>query len=151
MPRESNQIDRSPDDQLKYPQLDERRVHHRWSKEWWDGPLDGLVIYQGVRYWFSFYCDTDEPGNPYYYLAYPLTEAEADFANSWSAKNEQYRKEWIPLGNCPETKGSTAEREIAAQWKLHDAMLPDYTKREPVAWFVSGANASFYGVQIKPA
>ena len=41
MSRESNQIDRSPDDLLKYPRYDEREVIFRWRVDWWDGPING--------------------------------------------------------------------------------------------------------------
>jgi len=83
MTRESNQIDRSPDDLLKHPRFDENEVVYRWRKDWWDGPINGSISYQGRRYWFDFYCDTDEPGNPYYYLVFPLTDQEADLADAW--------------------------------------------------------------------
>jgi hypothetical protein len=148
MPRESNQIDRSLDDLLKYPRYDEREVAYRWRVDWWDGPMNGSVSYRGGRYWFEFYCDTDEPGNPYYYLVYPLSNEEADFADSWSAENERFRHEWMPLANDPATKDLPATADIAAKWKALEEHLPDYTRREPVAWFVSGANPDFYGIQV---
>jgi hypothetical protein len=151
MPRESNQIDRSPDDLLKYPRYDEREVTYRWRVDWWDGPLNGSVSYRGRRYWFEFYCDTDEPNNPYYYLVYPLSDEEADFADAWYVENERFRSEWMPLGNNPTTKDSPAAAAIAAEWKAHEGRLPDYTGHKPVAWFVSGANDDFYGVQVEKA
>jgi hypothetical protein len=149
MPRESNQIDRSPDDLLKYPRFDEREIGYRWRVDWWDGPLNGSISYRGVRHWFEFYCDTDEPGNPYYYLVYPLSNEEADFADSWSAENERYRHEYVPLVNNTPAKDLRKAAEVAAKWKVHEELLPDYTAREPVAWFASGANSSFYGVQLQ--
>src|SRR5262245_51470080 len=127
-------INRSPDDLLKYSRFDEREVVYRWRKDWWDGPLNGSIAYHGNRYWFDFYCDTDEPGNPYYYLVYPLTVEEADFADAWSTENERFRTEWIPLGNDQATKDLPSTKEIAAKWEAHAARLPNYANREPVAW-----------------
>jgi len=147
----SNQQDRSPADLLRYPQFDERQIVFRWRKEWWDGPIDGSILYNGKRYWFYFYCDKEEPGNPFFYLVYPLTDIEADFADSWSAENEQFRKEWCPLANNPEAKESPELKQLTEKWKEHELRLPDYTKREAVAWFAGGANASFYAVQIHRA
>jgi len=151
MPPESNQIDRSPEDLLKYSRFDEREVIYRWRKDWWDGPINGSISYRGRRYWFDFYCDRDEAGNPYYYLVYPLTDEEADFADSWSEENERFRADWMPLGNDPTTKDLPATTDIAARWKVHEMRLPSYSDREPVAWFVSGSNSSFYGVQLHKA
>jgi len=31
---------------------------------------------------FDFYCHTEEPGNSFYYIVFPLTEKEADFADA---------------------------------------------------------------------
>ena len=151
MPRESNQVNRSPDDLLKYPRFDERELVYRWRKDWWDGPMNGSILHRGCRYWFNFYCDTDEPGSPFYYLVFPLSEEEADFADSWSVQNERFRAEWGPLGNDPTTKDLATTKDIAARWKAHEIRLPNYSDRQPVAWFVSGSNSSFYGVQFDKA
>src|SRR4051812_16906388 len=35
--------------------------------------------------------------------------------------------------------------------EAHRACLQDFTKRKPIAWFSSGTNSTFYGVQIEPA
>ena len=148
MPRESNQVNRSPADLLKYPRFDERKIAFRWSKDWWDGPINGSITYEGLFYWFDFYCDTEEPGNPYYYLAFPLSNQEAAAADSWSAENERLLLEWRPLGNDPQTRDLPSTQNIAAKWKEHEALLPNYSQREPVGWFVSGSNSSFYGVQL---
>ena len=148
MKRESHQINRSPDDLLKYLRFDDREIVFRWSNEWWDGPLDGTISCEGSRYWFELYCATDEPGNPYYYLVYPLTNAEADFADHWSNENENFRTAWVPLGNDPTTKDLPETQEIAARWKEHEKLLPYYSERNPVGWFVSGSNPDFYGVHV---
>ena len=140
--------DRSPADLLDYPRFDEREVIFRWRKEWYDGPINGAIFYQGARYWFDFYCDTDEPGNPYFYLVYPLTSEEADFADRWSTDNEGFRQAWGPLANDPTTKDLPQTKEITAKWKEHEKLLPNYSDRIPVAWFVSGANQDFYGVKV---
>lgn len=151
MPRKSHQIGRSPDDLRKYPRFDEREVIYRWHDDWWDGPMNGSISYRGQRYWFDFYCATSEPGNPCYYLVYPLTIEEADLADSWSAENERFRTDWMPLGNDPTTRELPSTQEIAAKWKTHDSRLQNYSNRQPVAWFISGFNSAFYPMQIEKA
>jgi len=151
MSRESNQIDqidRSPDDLLKYPSFNGCDVVLRWSKDWWDGPLNGSISYEGTRYWFDFYCDTDEPRNPYYYLVYRLTEAEADFADRWSVENKRIGAIWGPLANDSELRKTPAFEAASAEWKAHIASFPNYSDREPVAWFDSRSNRAFYPIQV---
>ena len=148
---ESNQEGRPLTELAKYPCWDERRVEIRWHKEWWDGPTDGSILFENVRYWFSFWCDTDAPRNPYYYFVYPLSREEADLADEWAERNEEFSRKWVPLANDPKTKDSEELSAIGAEWTLHNAQLPDFTKREPVAWFCSGDSPSFYGVEITSA
>ena len=124
---------------------------YRWCVDWSDGPINGSISYRGDRYWFEFYCDTDEPGNPYYYLIYPLSKGEADFADAWSKENKRFGAEWTPLANDPMTRDLPATAELEAKWKVHRANLPNYSEGLPVAWFVSGSNPSFYGVEVHRA
>jgi hypothetical protein len=144
MKRESNQIDRSPDDLHAYPHLDERAVVFRWHKGWFDGPLNGSISHEGTRYWFDFYCDTEEPGCPSYFRVFPLTEQEADFADAWSTENKRFQAEW----QDQRTKDLAATEAVEVKWKEHEARLPSYSEREPVGWFIDGANSAFYGIQV---
>ena len=147
MTQPDSQVDRSPSDLLKYPHLEEREVELRWSKDWWDGPMNGSITYRGRRCWFEFYCD-DEEGVQSYYLVYPLTDEQADFADAWADVNARLAEEWRPLANDPTGRDSAAFKSLTAKWEAHDAGLPDYTVQQPIGWFVSGANAAFYGIQV---
>src|SRR5258705_12589630 len=100
MAQSSSQPDRSPNDLLKYSHLEELEVTMRWRKDWWDGPLNGSISYRGSRYWFEFYCDDGE-GIQYYYLVYPLSEEQADFADAWAEVNTRLGDQWRPLANDP--------------------------------------------------
>ena len=138
---------RSPSDLLRYPHLEGREVELRWSKDWWDGPINGSLSYRGRRCWFQFYCD-DEAGIQYYYLVYLLSDEQADFADAWSDVNTRLGDEWRPLANDPTGRASPAFESLTAKWKAHDAELPNYAVQQPVGWFSSGANAAFYGIQV---
>ena len=148
---ESNQEDRPLGGLQKYQHWDERHIKISWHHDWYDGPIDGVIVYQGGRYWFSFYCDTDAPGNPFYYLVYPLTVEEADSADAWSVKSEDYAKRWRPLANNPASRDLSSTKALGEEWKRHFETLPDFAKREAIAWFQSGANQSFYGIEIERA
>src|SRR5256885_10625382 len=121
MNRPSHRIDRSPDDLLKFQQFNERAVVIRWHHEWSDGPLDGTIEYQGVIYWFSFYCATDEPRNPYYYTVHPLSAEELSAADEWFRVHERFGDEWRPLANHPETKSLPSTEALGDRWEAHRA------------------------------
>jgi len=149
MTQSDSPVDRSPSDLLKYPHLDERKVELRWSKDWWDGPINGSASYRGRRYWFEFYCDDGE-GIQYYYLVHPLSDEQADFADAWADENARLGDEWRPLGNDPTRRNSEAAKSLGEKWKAHEAVLPDYTVQQPIGWFGSGGNAAFYAIQVHP-
>ena len=121
----------------------------RWRKDWYDGPLNGSISYRGSRYWFEFYCDDGE-GIQYYYLVYPMSEEQADFADAWAEVNTRLGDQWRPLANDPTGRNSAAFESLTAQWKAHETDLPDYTVQQPIGWFASGSNAAFYGIQVHP-
>jgi hypothetical protein len=145
----SPQAERSPNDLLKHPKLDELEVTLRWRKDWWDGPLNGSVSYRGSRCWFEFYCD-DEDGLQYYYLLYPLSDEQADFADTWAEEEAKILDLWRPLANDPAARDSAVLKSLTAQLEAHKPGLPNYCQREPVGWFSSGSNSAFYGVQVHP-
>lgn len=146
----SDYSSRSPDDLRHLPHFDEREIKLRWHKDWWDGPETGTISFREQVYWFQTYCDSDEPPYPSYFLAYLLSAEETVLADSWSAEHERFRSAWTPLANDPKTHDSIQTKELTAKWKAHEERLPDYTNREPVAWFRTGSNASFYAVQLTP-
>ncbi len=146
----SDYSNRSPDDLRHLPHFDECAIKLRWHKDWWDGPKTGTISFQGQVYWFQIYCDSEEPSYPSYFLAYPLSAEEIAFADCWSAEHERLRTAWMPLANDPKTQDSLETKELTAKWKAHEESLPDYSNRGPAAWFQTGANPSFYAVELTP-
>jgi hypothetical protein len=76
---------------------------------------------------------------------------EADLADRWSEVHEEIGDKWRLLANDPATEHSPELATLTEAWEQHRAALPDFTERPPIAWFLSGANPSFYGVQITQA
>jgi hypothetical protein len=83
-----------------------------------------------------------------YYLVYPLSSEEAELADAWAKRNEEFSEKFGLLANDPQTKDSAEVQFIEAEWNRHRAPLPDFTIRPAVAWFCSGGNSSFYGVEL---
>jgi len=44
------------------PQIDAKEVRMLWHCAYWDGPLDGILLYRGKPHWFQIFCplQTDE-------------------------------------------------------------------------------------------
>ena|GEM_PF-3797630 len=38
---------------LKVPEVNSTKIRFRWHGRWYDGPLDGMCIFEGKKYWFS--------------------------------------------------------------------------------------------------
>ena len=113
-PPKSDQSERSPDDLAEYPKFEERDVVLRWDANWWDGPMDGSIAYRARRYLFEFYCDgAGTYASYYYYLVYPLTDQEAEYADAWNTERERFQAEFVRLANDPATKDSASTKEVA--------------------------------------
>jgi hypothetical protein len=102
--------------------------------DWWDGPLNGLAIYNGERCWFDINCpDTND--RHYHYVLFPLADADANEAESW------YRTR----GRYDGSRGIWVGRD-----ESHDAtwLGPDLSLTEPLGWFEDGKNESFYAIKV---
>jgi hypothetical protein len=42
-----------PKDYLGLPHLNKRDIRILWHSDFWDMPVNGLLLYQGERYWFQ--------------------------------------------------------------------------------------------------
>lgn len=125
----------------KYPRWDEGEVKLLWHKIWFDGPINGLVDYRGARYWFDFWCDTAEPGNPFYYFAYPLSVAEVEALEAWRALEVELKRAW----------SATLSDEAFEAWSGHGKTFPEVTRRTPVGWFWSHYNPGFQAIHVVKA
>jgi hypothetical protein len=130
--------------------LDEMKVQFHWSKDWWDGPMNGLATYEGSPCWFEFH-SMDEEG-VYFYLLYKLSPEQHGTVEAWHSANEKWRLIWMERF-AKDDRSCTAEaREFAADWTRSVPDLRSPAAGPPLGWFSSGRNSSYYGVQItKPA
>lgn len=111
------------------PQLDESKITLLKDFEWWDGPLTGVIEYEGRRYWFDYIgncarcdgelsCDCDDSGRHYFYAAIPLTDEQlVEIEKHFNDGRNSY-------------------------------MGPDLRNVTPVGWFTDGCNQNFYGIVV---
>src|SRR5947207_1895599 len=95
---------REPDktDLTQIPQLDETKIKFLWWLHFWDGALDGMVEYGGLKVWFDFHHQDYE--GAYCYVLYPLNNEQIKEAELWHGA--EVKDDWngpsfentIPLG-----------------------------------------------------
>jgi hypothetical protein len=128
-----------------YPRLDEREITLLHRLDWWDGPLNGTIAYRGEVFWFDFYHfdrDTspyaylDPVDRHYFYLVFPLTQAENEECEHRLAQNKERARRYIEQ----KERGTIPPDE---RW-----LGPDLGNREPCGWFMDGANPEFYAIQV---
>ena len=125
-------------------QLDEKQIKLLYHLSWWDGPLTGVVEYQGREAWFQF-AGEDAKGEHYRHVLYPLTDEHLDKLDQWCDKRTAWATEHMPWEGEEEHQ---AAKEAWAQAGL-DWTGPDLTEVQPIGWFMDGANQSFYAIDVQ--
>ena len=118
-------------------QLDETQVAFVWAMDWWDGPLNGLAIYQNRFCWFDFH-SMDEAGLNYFYVLYWLSEAQVQEAQAWHDA-----KGWVDFQS-----GQLVGRDSAKFNPYYEGPQVEATNCQ--GWFWSGSNPKFYAIEVEP-
>jgi len=134
-------MDRRPPDYRQRDslvQLDETKVQFLWSMGWWDGPLNGLALYEVRKCWFDINCPEDDDVH-YHYILFPRSDSQADEAEIWHRTKRTYdgkRSLWVGRDES-----------------LHNEnwLGPELTTTAPLGWFVDGKNSDFYAIKIYPS
>lgn len=101
---------------------------------WWDGPLNGLALYDEQKCWFDINRREDDDRH-YHYILFPLTDSQVEEAETWYRTRGTYDgKRGMWLGR---------DESHNADW-----LGPDVSRTEPLGWFVDGRNASFYAITV---
>jgi 3-isopropylmalate/(R)-2-methylmalate dehydratase small subunit len=116
------------------PRLDETAIRLIWSMEWWDGPLNGIVQYNGELCWFNLHHE-DEEATHYNYVLLPLTAAELkEVRRFWWSKGRHH------TSDCFEPEELT---DVPEDW-----IGPDLRNAKAIGWFMDGYNQDFYGIKV---
>lgn len=138
----SNWIDTT--DLATLTKLNELEIKFLWEVSNWDGPMSGVVEYQGKQCWFEFAEDVDD-GRHYRHVLYPLSDEHLAQLNDFKARREAWSHEYMPWDN---EEGYQVARkawdEAGLNWPG-----PDLTGVKPIGWFMDGANQDFYGIQLE--
>ena len=70
------------------PELDRSQLELLWYSDFWDGPKNGLLVFDGRKYWFQVFQESIEPDfNDFYrrFLVVELTPAQLAEGEGWHA------------------------------------------------------------------
>jgi hypothetical protein len=125
-------------------QIPRQEVRLLWHCGYWDGPLNGMCLYQGKRYWFEAIDPFDEEKDEYVFprrMGIYLLSAEELHEQE---EIHQHFQQDVGMHTDYDEKG---ERLIGAvrpktEWKKFDAWLKpqpkqpyDYRQHEMLGWF----------------
>jgi len=117
------------------PRIDRADVRLLWHSDFWDGPINGLCLYQGRKCWFEA-CAEGEQDDGFYrrYLVLILTKGQLDEEEFW---HELFRRK---VGT--HTDYGDAERKVLPRETWHEFYDEfgkrgevDYSGNPALGWF----------------
>jgi len=111
--------------------IDERTVKLEWSKDWWDGPLNGVAVFDGEKRWFEYHSD-DDGAIEFYYVLYPLSPADLCRAEAWHAANEKWRVAAKERNSRTEGAWTADSIRFFKDWKMALPDLESLTSDTPI-------------------
>jgi len=131
--------DFSPDKVNKLTKVKRIDLKLLWQSEYWDGPLNGLLSYEGLKYWFQVF---DEP-NDY------SPDVRKFLINELSSEQLREEEQWHELfrqkvGTHTEYdedgKGQIGELRPEEEWhEFYDAyknrLVRDFSNNQVISWF----------------
>lgn len=117
----------------RYPRILAEQVTLLWHDRFWDGPCNGVCLYQGRKYYYGCF-EEAEDGSPWYrrFALYELTPEQLADEEFW---HELFREK---VGTHWEPGGSLKPKELHREF--YDAYQkrrePHYEENNPiVGWF----------------
>src|SRR6266498_2506822 len=142
------------DDYRQLPQIDEKDIRLLWHNGYYDGPLNGILLYQGKKRWFQIFkaLQTDEVRsrvdqdgtiwNEHFvrYLVLELSEEQVKEEEYW---HELFRQKVSTRTDYDEDghrkTGDVKPREMWSEfyepYKMRDAL--DLSNNVVIGWFES--------------
>ena len=70
------------------PKLDRSRLEFLWYSDFWDSPKNGLLVFDGCKYWFQMFEESADPDFRDFYrrfLVLELTPSQLEEEERWHA------------------------------------------------------------------
>lgn len=127
-------------DYQQYPKRDLNEIRLLWHGEWYDGPMNGLLLLDGRKYWFETVAESaaDYEGFYRHFVIIELTDEQLAEEERW---HQLFREKVGTHSDYDETGrvnlGGVLPSETHAEF--YDAYLPrqqpDYLQNRIVGWF----------------
>jgi hypothetical protein len=136
------------EEQQPRPQIPRQAVRLLWHCGYWDGPLNGVCLYQGERYWFEAIDPFDEEQDEYVFPRrmglYRLSPEELQVQEEIHRQFQQYVGMHTDYDeNERRSLGAVRPKH---EWKKFDSWLKqqpqhpfDYRQNEMIGWFDLGS------------
>jgi|SRR5579859_979807 len=122
------------------PKVETKEVRLLWHSSYWDGPVDGLLIYKGRKYWFEMLDDGEVPGDVRRFLIIELSPAELDEEERW---HELFRAK---VGmHCDYDEAGKARLGELRPKEMWSEFYAAYDRRKPRQWSGNRVIAWFEG------
>ncbi len=68
----------------QFPQIERTHLKFLWYSDFWDGPLSGMLVYNGQKYWFEIFGEADETEDFYRrFFVIRLTSTQIEEELKW--------------------------------------------------------------------
>lgn len=128
-------------DYLKLPHIERREIRLLWHADFWDHPLNGMLLYKNVRYWFEN-CETAEKDQHIHYLIVELSPEQFEHEAFWHERFRQkvgthtdYDKTGTRLLGTPKPKESWNEFYEPFRQRGYQR---DFSNNTVIGWFELG-------------
>lgn len=129
----------APDAYLALPQIEKAAVRWQWPCDFWDGPITGVVLYEGVKYWAQ-QCAEHVEAEPWYrrYLIIELSEEQLQDEEYWHRLFE----EKVGTHTCSHLAAEARKVKREDHWRefyepYQQRTPPDFSQNRVVGWFES--------------
>ena len=123
------------------PELDRSRLEFLWHSDFWDGPKNGLLVFDGCKYWFQMFEESADPDLKDFYrrfLVLELTPAQLEEEERWHALfQEKVGYHSDSRYNQREELAQLKPRNVQVEfYNLYKARVPlDVNANRAIGWF----------------
>ena len=123
------------------PELDRTRLEFLWYSDFWDGPKNGLLVFDGCKYWFEMFEESADPDFKDFYrrfLVLEITQAQLEEEERWHTLFQEKVGYHTTYGRnereeVARLKPPNVQQEFYDQYKRR---IPrDINRNRAIAWF----------------
>ena len=128
------------EDLLRLPQIDWHAVKLLWPSDYWDGPKSGMLMYQGKRYWFQVFEESNDADLSDFFRRFVILELTEEQLNEEEYWHKLFREKVGAHTDFDESgKRAIGALKPKEMWhEFYDAYQkrqePDYSNNTVIGW-----------------